>query len=81
MQEVVIKYNNPQTLKLLKDLSKYFDFVISKPKYAKNDSIVSKHPAIIPGDHSIDISELHEIFSEENIDAKELRNKTWQRRK
>ena len=36
MPEVVVKYNNPIALKILKDLAKYFDFIVNSPKKKYN---------------------------------------------
>jgi len=79
MQQVIIKYKNLKTLMLLKDLAKYFDFVISIPQKKTTKTI--NGVTIIPGDNSIDTSELTKIFTEKNIDTKKLRQEAWQRRK
>lgn len=79
MPEVIIKYKSPKTLEALKDLSKYFDYIISSSSVKKIKK-TSKGSAIIPGDPSIDITGLNEIFTGKNIDAKELRKKAWQRK-
>jgi len=79
MSKAIIEYKKPETLKILKSLAKYFDFKISTPKEkseTKRDEIT-----IIPGDPSVDISGMEEIFSGKNLDAKELRTKAWQRTK
>ena len=36
---------------------------------------------MVRGDSSIDISELSDIFTGKNIDAKKLRKEAWQRNK
>jgi len=38
MNEVTIQYNNPKTLRFLKAVSKYLDFVISAPKKVANNN-------------------------------------------
>jgi len=86
MPEVIIKYNNPKTLEALKDLSKYFDFIISKPKSKRKDMLPKNTftingVTVIQGDASIDISEMSDVFTGKNIDAKELRRTAWQRNK
>ena len=48
--------------------------VLTKKTEIKKDSAI-----IIPGDPSIDISEMFEIFSGLNIDAKKLRKEAWKR--
>ena len=80
MQEVTIQYNTPQTLKFLKDVSKYFDFVISSPKEVKTEEMVVNGVTLIKGKGNIDHAEMERIFTENNIDAKELRKK-WLRKK
>ncbi|NCA76809.1 MAG: hypothetical protein EOM90_10775 [Alphaproteobacteria bacterium] len=80
MPEIVIKYKSTKTLDLLKDLSKYFDFVLSSPKSLNRKKITVNGVTFIPADHNIDTSDLIEIFSGRQIDAKMLREKAWQRK-
>ncbi|QKJ30419.1 hypothetical protein HQ865_11850 [Mucilaginibacter mali] len=79
MPEVTIKYKKPETLKILKGLAKYFDFVISTKPEAKGTKPVDD--IIIPGDKSLDISVLDDIFTGKNLDAKQLRKDAWERKK
>lgn len=86
MPEVTIKYKNPKTLEALKDLSKYFDFSIAKPKTGKKnahikDTFTINGVTVVRGDSSIDISEMSDVFTGKNIDAKELRKGAWLRSK
>ncbi len=76
MPEVIIKYKKPETLKILKGLAKYFDFKVS---VVKEESVNLNGVTFIPGDKSINLSGMEEIFTGRNIDAKELRKKAWQR--
>ena len=78
MPEVYIKYKKPKTLKMIKALAEYLDFEIFtvKEKKAKINGVT-----VIPADKSIDVSEMEAIFSGKNLDAKELRQKAWQRTK
>lgn len=95
MPEVTIKYEKPETLKILKGLAEYFEFEIS-PSFQKegllDDTLVPTGPksvketsingvTMIPGDPSIDITELRKIFTEKNLDAKKLREEAWRRPK
>lgn len=85
MKEVIIRYDNPKTLQILKNIAKYFDFSISDikhPKKEKNKKLeyVNGIP-YTPGDASIDITELSEIFTGKNINASAIRAKEWQRQK
>ncbi|WP_293786819.1 hypothetical protein [uncultured Pedobacter sp.] len=36
---------------------------------------------IIEGDKSIDISQLHDVFTDKNLSAKQLREIAWERKK
>lgn len=91
MPEVIIKYEKPETLKILKGLAEYFDFEIdsSSDKKMLDDIVVSSDQkskkeysvngvTIIPGDPSVDITELREVFTSMNLDAKKLRD-AWKR--
>ena len=81
MPEIVIRYKNPKTLQALKDLAKYFDFVISYMQPAKKAESSISGVTVVPGDSSIDTSELENIFTNRNFDAKTLRSEAWQRKK
>jgi len=86
MPEVTVTYKTPQALEALKNLSKSYDLVISKPKTRKKAALPKNTSTInwvtvVPGDPSIDISELSDIFTGKNIDAKKLRKEAWQRNK
>ena len=81
MQEVTIKYNSPHTLKLLKQLAKYLDFVVSKPSTQNIVGQQGVKSVITPGDETIDIAELTTLFTGANIDAKELRKLAWAHKK
>ncbi|MFB9843281.1 hypothetical protein [Mucilaginibacter ginsenosidivorans] len=76
MPEVIIKYKKPETLKILKGLAKYFDFKVSSPKDKQKKSL---DDIIIPGDKTLDISSLNQVFTGKNLDAKELRKEMWKR--
>ena len=78
MPEVIIKYKKPETLKILKGLAKYFDFKVS---VIKEEIVNLNGVTFIPGDKSIDISGMEDVFTGKNIDPKELRRKAWQRPK
>jgi len=75
MPEVVIKYKKPETLKILKGLAKYFDFTVAPDKSKKKTRFEN---ILIPGDKSIDISGLEEVFTNSKMDAKQLRE-SWKR--
>jgi hypothetical protein len=81
MPEITIKYSDTKTLKALKALSEFLNFTFSTtPKKKKKEFFINGVPAI-PGDSSINISEMQKIFTGRNIDAKKLRQKAWQRSK
>ena len=74
MPQVIVNYKKPETLKMLKSLAKYLDFDLSVHKKKTDlDDI------LIPGDKTLDVEALHEIFTGKNIDAKELRKSAWRR--
>lgn len=89
MPEITITYNSQKTLKLLKELSKYLDFIISVPKSKhKSESTDNKNTIVINGVtairgtgsfNDIDLNEMNELFTKNNINALELRSK-WQRK-
>ena len=85
MKEVIIRYNNPKTLQVLKNIAKYFDFSKSSARNSKTGKSKKleyiKGIPYIPGNASVDITELSEIFTGKNINAKELRINEWQRQK
>ena len=82
MPELIIKYKNKKTLEVLKDFSKYFDFSVVIPQIiTKEKASGSNGVKIIPADKTIDTSELETIFSNKNLDAKQLRNEAWLRNK
>ncbi|MBB3057073.1 MULTISPECIES: hypothetical protein [Mucilaginibacter] len=78
MPEVVITYKKPETLKILKSLAKYLDFKMSSDKNKKQSSL---DDILIPGDKTLNISELENIFTGSGIDAKKLREEAWKRTK
>lgn len=81
MPELIIKYKNKKTLEVLLDISKYFDFSVILPNTKSKKLNQVKGVSIISGDSSIDISDMEEIFSGKNLDAKELRKTAWLRKK
>ena len=76
MPEVIIKYKKPETLKILKGLAKYFDFKVSSSKTKSEQTL---EDILIPGDKTLDISSLNEIFTGKNIDAYDLRKEMLKR--
>lgn len=84
MKEIIIKYNDSRTLALLKTLARFFNFSILSPKKQKTDKKAYEYVngvPIIPGDGSISIKELNEIFTGKNLNAQKLRTEGWQRQK
>ena len=79
MQEITIQYSNPKTLKFLKEVSKYFDFVISAPQPVDEKETVVNGVTMVRGKGKIDNTAMEKIFTSNNVDAKELRSK-WQRK-
>jgi len=74
MPEIIIKYKTAKALNALKDLAKYFDFVLEKPeskKAAKTSSLpitFAKTP---------DVTALAGIWKGKDISLNELRKKAW----
>jgi hypothetical protein len=83
MKEVTIKYKNSKTLDALKDLGKYLGFSVSeqRPAVEKKKEFYINGVTVIPGDETIDVSELHEVFAGKGMDAAELRKSGWQRKR
>lgn len=83
MPEITVKYKNKRTLDALRDLAKYFDYVISSTGFEKNrkKQISLNGVTIIPADSAIDASELTTIFTANNINPVQLREEAWQRKK
>ena len=76
MPEVTIHYKKPETLKILKSLSKYLDFTFDKNK---EQAVASVDGILIRGDKSLSVLELKEVFTGTNINAKGLRKEAWKR--
>ncbi len=98
MPEVIIKYKNPGTLKILKSLAKYLDFKVSKEKsneYSVNGVTIVKRDLnaitlkrkkaleeiTVPANKEADLSQLFEVFTGKNLDAKKLREEMWRTKK
>ena len=80
MPELVIKYTNKRTLAALMDFAKYFDFSIVTPSSnQKKKSTKINGVTVLLADSSVDSSDLEPIFSNKNLDAKQLRHNAWQR--
>lgn len=81
MPEVIIKYENPETLKVLEDLSKTMNFEIE----TSNEEDVERQKAIaaitVPADKEADITQLFQVFTGKNLDAKKLRKELWRTKK
>ncbi len=81
MPEVIIKYNNPETLKVLENLSKTMNFEIE----TSNEEDVERQKAIaaitVPADKEADITQLFQVFTGKNLDAKKLRKELWRTKK
>jgi len=82
MPELVIKYKNQKSLDASIDFSIFFDFtLISSSKNMKKKNIQINGITLIPADDTINISEVEIIFSNKNLDSKQLRVDVWQRNK
>lgn len=82
MLEVTIIYSSPKTLKVLKALSELLDFKLTKSEKVKGQSLdIITIPSRIPGDKTVDISDMSDVFSRSKMDAKKLRKEAWGRKK
>ncbi|MHC8949439.1 hypothetical protein [Sphingobacterium hungaricum] len=82
MHKAVIKFKNKKTLKVLSALSDYLGFTILDSKEMEDAEVY--HIEGVPiqkGDPQVDIEELNNIFTKENMDAKSIRESAWKRRK
>lgn len=78
MPEVIIKYEDPETLKVLEDLAKSMNFEVFK----EDDNVYFINGVkIVKGNNNADLSEIRQLFTEKNINAKTLRKEAWQRKK
>ncbi|MBY0435423.1 MAG: hypothetical protein K2U26_15060 [Cyclobacteriaceae bacterium] len=80
MPEVIIKYKDNKALKVLEAIADYLDISISQRQVARTTSSINGVP-VLESDKSIDVSSLGKIFTGRKINARELRTKSWQRRK
>jgi len=81
MPEVIVKYKDQKTLKMLKDIAKYFNFSVIDPdhnKEVKRQDI--KGVTVIPGNKAIETSDLESVFTNKSWDAKQLRREAWKRK-
>lgn len=81
MPQITIKYKNKRTLQALKDFAKYFDFSIVSPNKNTTTNFQINGVTMVPANDSIDIKEMDGIFSNKNLDSKQLRQDAWQRAK
>ena len=78
MPEIIIKYKNAKALDALKDLAKYFDFVLEKPKSKKiihNSRNAASLPIVFA--KNPDVMALAGIWKGKNISLEVLRKKAW----
>ena len=82
MKEVIIKYKSNKTLAALKDLGKYLGFSVSEQVVSsKSENSYINGVTLIPGDESIDVTELQEVFTGKGLVVTQLRNAGWKREK
>jgi hypothetical protein len=80
MAELTITYKSKRTLDMLLDLAKYFDFTVSKIRTSSPSTLPYRGVSIVEGDNSVDTSDLREVFTGRNLDARKLRDSEWERR-
>lgn len=80
----IIKYKNPDAIKILKDIGKFLDFTIekeSKPdKIGKQEIIYINGVACLPPDPKADFKKLKGEFTGLNYSKDLLREKAWKKR-
>jgi hypothetical protein len=74
----MIKYNKPETLKIIKSLAKYLDFKVLSDEGGGKSSI---DDIFIPADKTLSISELEGLFAGKGVEFKKLREQVWKRTK
>ncbi|MEO8944823.1 MAG: hypothetical protein ABI297_09500 [Ginsengibacter sp.] len=80
----IIKYKNPEALKILNDIGKYLDFTIEKEtestKKNKQDIIFVNGVPCLPPDPKADFRKLKGEFTGLNYTKDSLREKAWKKR-
>lgn len=81
MPEVIISYEKPETLKVLEALAEplAFEIVISELEDVSRQKAVDA--ITVPADKETDLSQLFEVFTGKNLDAKKLRQEMWRTKK
>lgn len=80
MYEVVVRFKGARAIKVLRTLGKCLGFTIVYPKEGNAEEKEVFHINGVPierGDPKINIEDLTTIFTEEDIDARTLRESTW----
>lgn len=80
MPEVIIKYEDPEILKVLEELSVSMNFKIANPDVKKTDRQKAIDAITVPANSKADIAELSKTITGMNLDAKKLRD-AWRRPK
>jgi len=84
MPDITVTYEKPETLKILKEISKYFGFTISASKTRKNKEITIVNGVTMRRKsddvNTINNAEMNDIMERGQMDAKKLRSQ-WQRKK
>lgn len=80
----IIKYKNPDAIKLLKDIGKFLDFTIEQEsQQGKNQDpgiIFIDGVACLPPDPKADFKKLKGEFTGLNYSKDSLRDKAWRKR-
>lgn len=80
----IIKYKNPDAIKILKDIGKFLDFTIEEglnPGKNKNQGIVFINGvACLPPDPKADFKKLKGEFTGLSYTKESLREKAWKKR-
>ncbi|WP_462264912.1 hypothetical protein [Mucilaginibacter sp.] len=81
MPQIVLTYEKPETLKLLKSLAKYLGFNIAAKGKMKKQPDCINGVSVLPADESASLDDVRKIFTGRNIDAVQLRKEAWRRKK
>ncbi len=81
MPEVIIKYEDPETLKVLEDLAKSMNFEIETSNEENSERQKAIAAITVPANKEADITQLFQVFTGKNLDAKKLREELWRTKK
>ncbi len=81
MPEVIIKYEKLETLKVLEGLAESLNFEITNLDAITLKRKKALEEITVPANKEADLSQLFEVFTGKNLDAKTLREQLWRTKK